>query len=69
MSKYLGLNISDELDDAITARVAITQETKTKLVTTALTKELGVKNDSSILQRVNVLEQEVIKIKEKLVHE
>ena len=69
MSKYLGLNISDELDDAIAARVAITQETKTEFVTTALTKELGIKNDSSISQRVIFLEQEVIKIKEKLVHE
>ena len=69
MTKYLGLNISDELDSAIASRISITQETKTDVVTTALIKELGIKNDSSVLQRVKNLEQEVIKIKERLNHE
>ena len=65
MAKYLGLNISDELDVAIAARILITQETKTDVVVTALIKELGTKNDSSILQRVKILEQEVVNLKAK----
>jgi hypothetical protein len=63
MTQYLGLNISDEIADALTQRIETTKETKTGIVTIALEKELGLRKDPSLLDRVENIENEINKIK------
>ena len=66
MTQYLGLNISNEIADAITARTALTKETKTEIVTTALEKELGIKKSLNLLEKVEALDHRVAIIEARL---
>ena len=56
MTQYLGLNISDELAEAIAARTIMTKETKTEIVVMSLEKELGIQKNSTLGDRVEKLE-------------
>ena len=66
MTQYLGLNISDELADAIAARTAITKETKTEIVTIALEKELGIAKVKTLIEKVDSLDIRVAVIEARL---
>ena len=66
MAQYLGLNISDDLADAISTRTTLTKETKTEIVTTALEKELGIKKDLNLLEKVEALDSRVAIIEARL---
>jgi hypothetical protein len=66
MSQHLGLNISDELADAIARRTAETGDSKTTITTIALEKELGVEKNASLSDRVQLLEAKVKFIEMKL---
>ena len=66
MTQYLGLNISDELAEAIAARTITTKETKTEIVIMSLEKELGIQKNSTLGDRVNSLEQKVTSIESRL---
>jgi hypothetical protein len=66
MTQYLGLNISDELAEAIAARTAITQETKTEIVTTAIKKELGIQKNATLGDRVAFVEVELKDLKQQV---
>ena len=66
MTQYLGLNISDELADAIAARTAITKETKTEIVTIALEKELGITKLETLIEKVESLDIRVASIEARL---
>ena len=66
MTQYLGLNISDELAEAIAARTIMTKETKTEIVIMSLEKELGIQKNSTLGDRVNLLEQKVTSIESRL---
>ena len=66
MTQYLGLNISDELADAIAARTAITKETKTEIVTIALEKELGIAKVETLIEKVESLDIRVTSIEARL---
>jgi|GEM_PF-2591452 len=66
MTQYLGLNISDEIADAITERTAITGESKTVITTIALEKELGIKKDLNLIEKVENLDIRMTRIESKL---
>ncbi len=66
MSQYLGLNISDEIADAIAKRTAETGDSKTAIATIALKKELGIQKNKTLTDRVTKLELEVREIKARL---
>ena len=66
MTQYLGLNISDELAEAIAVRIIMTKETKTEIVTISLEKELGIQKNSTLGDRVDLLEQKVTSIEARL---
>ena len=66
MTQYLGLNISDELAEAIVVRIIMTKETKTEIVIMSLEKELGIQKNSTLGDRVNLLEQKVTSIESRL---
>lgn len=66
MTKFLGVNISDKLDDAIAQRISETKETKTEIVTTALEKELGIQKNATLGDRVEVMEKKLDELKQKV---
>ena len=66
MAQYLGLNISDDLAEAISTRTTLTKKTKTEIVTTALEKELGIKKDLNLLEKVEALDNRVAAIEARL---
>jgi hypothetical protein len=66
MAQYLGLNISDEIADAIATRTSLTKETKTEIVTMAIEKELGIKKDLNLLEKVEALDHRVASIEARL---
>jgi hypothetical protein len=66
MAKFLGCQISDELDEAIAKRIAETRESKTQIATIALEKELGIQTNLTLSDRVTKLEQQVGDIEARL---
>jgi hypothetical protein len=66
MTKFLGCQISDELDVAIAKRIAETKESKTQIATIALEKELGLQTNQTLSDRVTTLEQKVSDIEARL---
>jgi hypothetical protein len=66
MPQHLGLNISDELADAIARRSAETGDSKTTITTIALEKELGIQKNASLGDRVQLLEARITFIELKL---
>ncbi len=66
MTKFLGVNISDELDEAIAQRIAETKKTKTEIVTTALEKELGIQKNATLGDRVEIIEKELDELKQEV---
>ena len=67
MAQYLGLNISDDLADAISTRTTLTKKTKTEIVTTALEKELGIKKGFNLLEKVEALDSRVAIIEARII--
>jgi hypothetical protein len=66
MPQYLGLNISDEIADAIAKRTAETGESKTTIATIALEKELGIQKNATLGDRVDIVEVELKDLKQKV---
>jgi hypothetical protein len=66
MTKFLGCQIPDRLDEAIAKRIAETKESKTQIATIALEKELGIQTNPTLSDRVTKLEQQVSDIEARL---
>jgi hypothetical protein len=66
MTKFLGCQIPDRLDEAIAKRIAETKESKTQIATIALEKELGIQTNPTLSDRVTKLEQQVGDIEARL---
>lgn len=66
MPQYLGLNISDEIADAIAKRTAETGESKTTIATIALEKELGIQKNATLGDRVDIVEVELKDLKQEV---
>jgi hypothetical protein len=66
MTQYLGLNIPDEIADAIADRIAITKETKTDIVINALSKDLGIAKPETLIGLVKSLDVRVANIEARL---
>jgi hypothetical protein len=67
MTKYLGLNISDELSEAIDKRLGETRQNKTDFVTSLLNKELGsLEQSPSLSERIEWMEEQISEISDRL---
>lgn len=66
MPQYLGLNISDDIADAIAKRTAKTGESKTTIATIALEKELGIAKNVTLSDRLTNLETRIAAIEARL---
>jgi hypothetical protein len=67
MTKYLGLNISDELSEKIDIKLSQTGQTKTDFVTSLLNKELGMSDRKPALQvRIQQVEEKMAEFSDRL---
>ncbi len=66
MPQYLGINISDEIADAIAKRTKETGESKTVITTIALEKELGIAKNATIGDRIEKVETELGRLNQKI---
>lgn len=66
MPRYLGLNISDEIANAIAKRTEATGESKTTIATIALEKELGIAKNATLSDRLTALEIRIAAIEARL---